>query len=428
MTKLVRTRTIAAAPTSTALSTTAATAAVLLAVAGPLVLAPAAFAADGGTDAAGSVALSVQAPAAIGFAGQPVEFTEAVTNRGDTERKLTLAFSADVSQGAPQDSLVIDYRDQASGTWTAVPLTFSSGIYSGTLPTTITVPAHGEKTLKLRIGAPMGLPGEGATNGGIASIPLHSVLTTEGATAPLADELRTIGVQGPEVGIGTVPGTAVAGGAPIEFDTTLVNDTPSAYVNLADLILVDARATVETRLADGSWRRVTQLPTEDLTRSGAYLDGRNSSLKVGATSKHRVRVSYPADFTPGTTKIGRCLIVNERPAQPMVGTTMCAHGATVKVTAAAPTKPSPSPAATATSKAPTAPATSPVAVVPTTGTSPAPTPVSASVDTPVAPVTPVAADRLAETGAGRTTTLAAIGAALLALGAGALLTLRRRSS
>ncbi|MFI5529203.1 LPXTG cell wall anchor domain-containing protein [Kitasatospora sp. NPDC051853] len=393
MTTTVRTRTTVAAAT------------VLLAVAAPLTLSTAASAEPAGT--AGAVALSVAAPEAVGFAGQPVEFSETVTNPGATERKLTLSFSADVTLGAPNDALVIDYKDQASGTWKAVPLAFARGIYSGTLPTAVTVPAGGKKTLDLRIGAPMGLPHQGATNGGIPSIPLHSVLTAEDSTTPLADELRTIALKTPKLGLGTVPSTAVIGGAPVEFDAVLVNDTPSGYVNLANALTVAPKAVVEVRRADGSWQRVTQLKHWDGNSSAAYLDGRDSSLKAGADATHRVRVSYPAGSTPGDTRIDRCLVVNEHPQQPLLGTTHCVKGATVKLVTATTPSATPAPPASGHPSATASPSASVSASA------------SASTSTD---------GRLAETGAGRTTTFAAIGAALIALGAGVFLTLRRRSS
>ncbi|MFD0261724.1 hypothetical protein ACFVH7_26050 [Kitasatospora indigofera] len=400
--------------------TRAATLGVALAGGTLLLPAPAAFAA-----VAPQAKLTVQAPASVGFAGQPVEFTETISNPTAETAAYHLRLDTTSGPGTPSDAIVIDYKDPADGAWKSVPLEFTTdeaAHYGGMLPSDITVPAGGSTTLKLRIGAPMGRPHHGASNGGLDSIDLRSAVSAvDGSHVALDQSTKTIGVDSISTSLARVPATAVAGGAPIEFDAVLANPTPSDYVNVGNVLFVDPHATVQVRKADGSWSKLAQvLPSEPGARPGVHLEGRDSSIRARTTTTTRVRVSFDATTPAGDIELSPCVFVNEAEDTPFLGTTMCVRGATVKVTAAAATQsPVPAPSATApATAAPSAPA-APSASAPAAAT-PATRPPSEA---------PAASDgQLAETGAGRAPALLAAGASLLTAGGGALRLARRRRS
>ncbi|MER6361321.1 hypothetical protein [Kitasatospora sp. NPDC001527] len=282
--------------------------------------------------------LKVNAPAAVGGAGQPVEFTETITNTGSqkADYHLHLRVTSD-GQVASDHAIVIDYRDPAKGTWKSVPLTADStgGLaYDGEVPRAFEIPAHSSVTLRLRIGVPMGLPHNGASNGWVQSVALESRLGI-GARGAAADIVtKGIKVRNISPSLSRVPATAVAGGAPIEFDAVVKNSTPSNYINVANTLFVDPHATVQVRRPNGTWTTLKKvykgIPDDN---PGVYLQGRDSSLRANSTTTVRVRVSYDATTPLGPTDIGRCVYVNESPTTPFRGTTTCTKGATVQIVA-----------------------------------------------------------------------------------------------
>ncbi|MEV7603707.1 hypothetical protein AB0O91_40685 [Kitasatospora sp. NPDC089797] len=294
--------------------------------------APAAFA------DAPQATLSVGAPAAIGFAGRPVEFTETITNPGARAATYGLAFDTTSDVGTPQHAITIDYKDPADGAWKSVPLEYHRGqadvSYRGSLPGSagVTVPAGGSVVLALRIGAPMGLPHDGASNGGFRSLALHSVVVaSDGSGAGLAQDTSTIRTESVTTALSGVPATAVAGGDPIEFDAVLDDPTPSDYTNLGNVLFTDPHATVRVRDADGSWRVLDKvsdgIPDDPF---GVYLQGRNSGIRAGETVVTRVRVSYDAGTPTGATRLSPCVFVNEGD-EPFLGTTLCGDSAAVRI-------------------------------------------------------------------------------------------------
>ncbi|MEV8095872.1 LPXTG cell wall anchor domain-containing protein [Kitasatospora sp. NPDC085879] len=343
--------------------------------------------------------LTVQAPAAVGFAGQEVPFTETVTNPGTDEEKLTLGFTAEVGTGSPSDGLGMSYQEAAGGAWKPLPLTFAGGVFRGTLPGGVTVPAGGTRTVRLRIGAPMGTPHHGATNGGIESIRLRSALTASpDGGAPLAENTSTVAVVSPTGKLLDVPATAVAGGAPVEFDARLRNDTPSDYLNLAHVLRTTRSAKVEIRGADGRWTEATAVVDHDPDAPKAYyLLGPDASVPAGATVTVRVRLSFPAATPAGTVSVRTAILVNQWKDEPFA-TTIGADQARITV-ATAPATATPAPTGTAT----------PIGDGTTGGTSGT-----------------SGTGELAATGPKGTAGTAAAGAALLALGAGILRATRRR--
>ncbi|MFI8458063.1 hypothetical protein [Kitasatospora sp. NPDC085464] len=400
--------------------------------------------------------LTVQTPQEVGFAGQPVAFTETVTNTGTETTAFSLVLQTTTEAGTPEHAITIDYKDPANGKWTSVPLEFYRGddeaTYHG-LINGITVAAGKTVKLDMRIGAPMGLPHDGASNGGFRSITLSSRLTVPGTWENLGELVRTISVE-PIVGsLAHVPATAVAGGAPIEFDAVLSNPTPSAYINLGNVLFTDSHATVQVRKADGTWTTLKKYATDTDDTAGVYLQGRNSSIGAGKTTVSRVRVSYDGTTPLGATRINPCVFVNEGSA-PFWGTTNCSQGSTVNVVAPAAT---PAPTTPPTSTPTTAPGKTPGKTGGTSGTGTEQgtdtkqgtdvkqaTDTKPATDTAPAPVAPVVAaapaagaapaapavGELAATGAESSTIPAVAAAALATLGAGALVLvgrLRRRS-
>ncbi|MFJ2779565.1 LAETG motif-containing sortase-dependent surface protein [Kitasatospora sp. NPDC087315] len=369
--------------------------------------------------------LTVQAPASVGFAGQPVEFTETIANPGTETTRYGLALDTTSELGTPGGAITIDYQDPADGVWKSFPLKYTATdehvSHQGTLPAGLTVPAGGTTTLKLRIGAPMGRPHEGMSNGGLRSMELRSAVSAlDGSGTALAQETRTIGVDSVSTSLTHVPATAVAGGAPVEFDAVLTNPTLSDYINVGNVLFTDEHATVQVRRADGSWATLPAVPTGDPgDRPGVYLEGRDSGIRTGTTTTTRVRVSFGAGTPTGTTELSPCVFVNEPAALPFRGTTMCAAGTTVRITAPTPT---PTPTATATT-VPTTTAPSTTAAATTVPSTPAVVPAVAP-----GPGTPGGAStgRLAETGSEQAPALLAGAASLLAAGAGALWLARRR--
>ncbi|MFF7458342.1 hypothetical protein [Kitasatospora sp. NPDC008115] len=320
-------RTAARAAAATVLATALAGGTVLLS-------APAALA----NDSVRSAKLRVNAPAAVGGAGQPVEFTETITNTGSRAAVFGLALSTTSDMGTPPHGIAMEVRDRKNGKWR--PIALDTGVhdgkvsYSAYLPVDVTIPARGSVTVQLRIGAPMGRPHDGASNGGMQSIDLRSAVAAPGSWVAMDQVTRTIKVQNIAPSLSRVPSTAVAGGAPIEFDAVLKNPTPSNYVNVANVLFVDPHATVQVRRPNGTWTTLKKvyngIPGES---PGVYLQGRDSGIRAKSTATVRVRVSYDASTPLGPTDLGRCVFVNESPKLPFRGTTTCAKGATVQIVA-----------------------------------------------------------------------------------------------
>lgn len=75
--------------------------------------------------------LTVDGPGTLGLAGQPVEFTEKITNASATESEdVFLNLVADAGAGMPENGLAIWYRTD-DGTWEKVTLEYHSGSFQG---------------------------------------------------------------------------------------------------------------------------------------------------------------------------------------------------------------------------------------------------------------------------------------------------------
>ncbi|MCX5212714.1 hypothetical protein OG689_26095 [Kitasatospora sp. NBC_00240] len=378
--------------------------------------------------------LTVQPPSSIGAAGGPVEFTETIANPGGTGWAVVLQLTAETAAGAGENFISIEARNELNGLWDAVPVTLhheqDKDVFSAEVIGKIIVPAGEKKDVHLRLGAPMGKPHDGASNGGVGpAVTLRSEVKgwwQDTPVEPAVRDTRTIKVDAISNELAGVPAKAVAGGAPVEFDAVLRNPSPSAYTNLGNVLFADKHAKVEVRRADGTWSTLTGITVPDGNpgQAGFYLDGRNSSAAPASTTTDRVRLSYPAG-TPGTAgEVRTCVFVNESQDTPFHGTTFCAKGATIAITEAATPRPTtPAPAGTSATPAQPSTAATSAAAVPAAVTSASPTATATATADAPAP-----AGRLAVTGAdgGRTGLLAGIAALLIGAGIAAFVVVRRR--
>lgn len=372
----------------------------LLSVAG-LGLAPAAQADDGPRPL--SLSLSAPAPADLGLAGEPVEYTDTVTNTGsETTDELAVHFTLDGGSGLPPNAASLEYRT-ADGVWKPVPLDFAASTFSGTLPETFTLAPGATHSVRLRIGLPMGTPHHGDTNGGTQSLKVHTTVGRVAAGAAAAIDDHVITVDGLSPTLSGVPASVTAGGATITFDAKVSNPTSSAYVNLSHFLVTDTFAIVEVNHS-GHWTRLTgAVSPSEPTLVAFVLDGKDSSMAAHSDTVTKVRLSYSTMAAGVQAKVGDCVSVNVG-ADPFSGTGMCGPQASIAVKASAGSGGSATPTATPT-----------VTLTPTV--------------TPSATATPDTSAQLAETGGGGMSAVAVGAGALVLAGAAALsVSARRRRS
>ncbi|NEA64419.1 hypothetical protein [Streptomyces sp. SID12488] len=368
--------------------------------------------------------LAVDGPGTLGPAGQPVDFTEKLTNTSATEPEdVLLGLVADAGTGMPENGLAIWYRTD-SGAWEKVPLEYRSGSFQGTLPPTITLGPGESRVLHLRLGLPTGEPHNGDSNGGTRSVKLtSSVGAADGSSALQARDVRTIPVEGLTATLTGVPATAVSGGAPVEFEATVANTTASDYVNVSSVLFTDRHTTVQV-YREGEWAALTPvLAASEPDTAGFYLRGHDYAAPAGDTGTVRVRVSWKANAPLGRTRLAQSVIVDESGSGsvPFRGTYVGAASAQLTLTAGQSASPSPisSPSPT-TSAAPSASASA------STGATPTPTPTSTPTPTPAASTAPATTPagtgtQLASTGGDNGGTLVlALGGTALMLGGGSL--------
>lgn len=334
--------------------------------------APSASATPSGPPACCHATLSVSGLTAVGLGGNPVEFTAKVTNTATTSTALTLDERAS-APGIPSNGLAIWYRT-SRGAWQKVPLTDHGSVFAGVV-THLTLGPKEVRTLHLRLGLPMGEPHDGDSNGGAPSFELTSSLRADGGSQTVQDhDDRTVKVQGWASRFAGVPGTAVPGGAPIEFRATAANTTVSDYVNVTHALFTD-RHTIVQVYRGGVWVKLTPvLTTDEPDTAGFYLSSRDYSAVAGSSSTVRVRVSWKKGAPLGRTTLIKPVIVNEG-SIPFRGTYVANASAGVTLVRGASPSPShsssPSPG-TSTSPSPTAsaaptPSTSPSGQLAATG-------------------------------------------------------------
>ncbi|NUR00954.1 MAG: hypothetical protein HOY79_31825 [Streptomyces sp.] len=365
----------------------------LLLTAAGLGLAPAALA-DSGPHPL-SLSLSAPAPAELGLAGQPVEYTDTVTNTGSTTTdELVMRFVLDGGPGLPPNAASLEYRTE-TGVWKPVPLEFNASTFYGTLPPTFTLEPGASRAVHLRIGLPMGTPHNGDSNGGTQSLKVHTTVARGASGAAAALDDHVIKVDGPSPSLSGVPASVTAGGPGVTFDAKVSNPTASAYKNLSHLLLTDTHAIVQVSRM-GRW--TTLEPTVSRAEPGTFtftLDGKDSSLGAHTETVTKVRLSYVKSGGGAHAKLTDCLLVNAG-ADPLSGTTFCDKQTPITVKPAAAPSGSPTPTATYS---------------------------------PTTTATPATAAQLAKTGSNGTSAMAVGAGALMLAGAAAVsaATLRRRS-
>lgn len=367
--------------------------------------------------------LTVDGPGTLGLAGQPVEFTEKITNTSATESEdVFLNLVADAGAGMPENGLAIWYRTD-DGAWEKVTLEYHSGSFQGTLPPTITLGPGESRVLHLRLGLPMGEPHNGDSDGGTQSVRLtSSVGAADGSWVLQARDVRTIPVKGLTARLTGVPATAVPGGAPVEFKATVANSTASDYVNVSSVLFTDRHTTVQV-YREGEWVTLAPVLTAaEPDTAGFYLRGPDYAAPAGDSSTVRARVSWKANAPLGKTRLAQSVIVNAGGSVPFRGTYLGAASAQVTLTGSRSTSPSQSQSPT-TSASPSTSASASTGATPTSTATPTP-----ATSTPAGTGT---GTQLASTGSDNSGTIAlSLGGSALVLGGGSLAAyarLRRRA-
>lgn len=347
----------------------------LLLAAGGAVAAPAAGAATADSQPP-ALSVSTAAPAEVGLAGLPVEFTTTASNVGtDDTSSARLVYHVDGGAGLPPNAVSLQYR-LGGTTWRSVPLTLSGTRFSGELPESFPLAAAQSRTVQLRLGLPMGTPHHGDSDGGTQSLKLTTLISYGSSGAADDTDEDTVDVDAPTVGLSAVPATVTAGGPGVTFRATVDNTTPSAYENLTEVLFTSRYATVQV-LRSGVWktlRPITSGAEGDV--HGFDIVGKDASMAADSGTVTEIRLAYRKDAPAGTTTVHPCVFVNEG-STPFTGTTFCGASASTDVKAAVsgstPTA-SVTPSASATSSASTTPsatttaASSPTATPTSTGT------------------------------------------------------------
>ncbi|CAM5276029.1 MULTISPECIES: LPXTG cell wall anchor domain-containing protein [Streptomyces] len=384
--------------------------ALLLAVAG-FGLAPAASAEESQPPV---LTVDTAAPAEVGLAGLPVDFTTKVSDTGTTDTSSArLTYRIDGGAGLPPNAVGLEYR--LDGTeWRTVPLTYAGGTFSGEMPETFPLAAGRSRTVQLRVGVPMGTPHNGDSNGGTEQLKLTTLVSYGASGAATDTDDDTIAVDGLDTGLSGVPATVTAGGPAVGFKATVTNPTASGYENVTDTLITSRYASVQV-LRSGTWQTLTPVTSDaEADVYGFDVIGKDASLAAHSSTVAEVRVSYREGTPAGKATVRSCVYVNQG-SVPFRGTTFCGKEATLTVLAAGSTggTPAPTPTPTATPAPSTSPSASADAPSPTSGTTSG---------------TSGASSQLAETGSNGTSTIAAVAGAFVLAGAGALgfVALRRR--
>ncbi|MEW2510406.1 hypothetical protein [Streptomyces sp. NPDC046870] len=390
--------------------------ALLLAAAG-FGLAPAASADESQPPA---LAVDTAAPAEVGLAGLPVDFTTKVSNTGTTDTSSArLTYRIDGGAGLPPNAVSLQYR--LGGTeWKTVPLTYAGGTFSGEMPETFPLAAGESRTVQLRIGVPMGTPHNGDSNGGTQQLKLTTLVSYGASGAATDTDDDTVGVDGLGTGLSGVPATVTAGGPAAGFEATVSNPTASGYENVTDTLITSRYAAVQV-LRDGTWETLAPVTSDaEADVYGFDVIGKDASLAAHSSTVAKVRVTYREDTPAGKTTVRSCVYVNQG-AVPFRGTTFCGNEATLTVLAAGSTGGTPTPA-------PTASATRTPSATPTPSASSSASAEAPSGTSGTASGTSGASTQLAATGSSGTPVIAMAAGAFVLAGAGSLgaVALRRR--
>ncbi|MCG6497315.1 LPXTG cell wall anchor domain-containing protein [Kitasatospora sp. A2-31] len=242
--------------------------------------------------------LTVNAPASIGHGGQAVEFTETVTNPGTAEAPFTLKLDASNGFARSKDRIAIEYR-AGDGTWKPVTLAFSQGNgfhFTGEI-TDLAVGAGATRTIHLRIATPL----NNDWGGSDSPIKLSSAVLDPTSKTVLAESTKEIVAKALTVQVKDAPTTAVAGGAPAEFDVTFTNDSGSRYTDVDKVVEADSRSTLQVRKADGSWESITGVASGS-DRVTYHLTADKTIAPESKDTRH-VRLAFTADAPLGKSYV-----------------------------------------------------------------------------------------------------------------------------
>lgn len=366
----------------------------------------------------GGVRLQVNAPQAVGFAGQPVGFTETISNGTSQDIEPKLEFKVDAA--AVLCSAVAIEAKGVDGGWGAIPLACSySGAtttFTGKLPYTPDVKAGSAATVNLRIGLPMGTPGNGNDNGSTDKLVLTSSVVDASAGTAYDTVTNTIDTKDtPSQQLIGLPGSVAAGGA-AEFSGLISNTTPSEYTHITQVMTLPTGASVQRQEGVNNWVTLPLIPPayEGAARSVALFSSEGITdgitIPAGGTATSRFRIVIPKSTRPGVVTITSYLLVNGNAYGD--GTYLDASTENLRVLAAGGSG----------NSGGTTPSTGPSS----TASAPSSTGASAGTVGGTRPSTGQGTTELAATGATSTWPLAGGAAALLAAG-GALIAIRRRA-
>ena len=257
-----------------------------------------------------ALGLSVQEPASIGNGGKPVEFTETVTNAGSSDAPFNLKLDASNPNARSDGRIALESLD-ADGNWKPVGLTFKQqpdGFHFIGSLNDVTVPAHGAKTVQLRLAAPLNNDWAGQSG----TVKLASTVLDRTGQYVLAESTKDVALKALDVQTKGAPTTAVPGGTPAEFDISFVNSSASAYDNVSPIVQTDRRSTLQVQKADGSWENVTGVPT---SQPGAdqvvYHLTADKNLPASTTVTKHVRLGFTDGAPIGRTYVNTWAVLGE---------------------------------------------------------------------------------------------------------------------
>ncbi|MFD5466172.1 hypothetical protein ACFWIQ_25550 [Kitasatospora sp. NPDC127059] len=297
---------------------TAATLGVLLAT-GAVVASPAAYAADAPAAATATAtataeptakatadkpSLRVDAPTTVGRGGQPVEFTETITNPGTTEGSYRLRIGTSGAGPVSTNAIKVDYRD-ADGTWKPV---------TGTAPG-LTVAAGATKTVQLRLTTELATYWSNVDS----TVTLSSAVLDAANGAVLAESTDQVAAKAISLQVKNAPTTAVVGGAPVEFDVVIGNASASGYTNVSKIVETDQHSTLQVQKADGSWQNLTPVALPHASGRVDYFLADDQDMAPHETFTRHVRLAYTADAPVGVNFIHPWAVLHQGGGEYTVG-------------------------------------------------------------------------------------------------------------